>query len=138
MAYRLLAQDQIISVTDGGTFTGSGPNYVGGAGPIPVNAFAKSIKITNKINTADMRGCGDTRKKLRPIYGESQLVVELLTEDSGLVAVTDGGYGKISWTPVTGGDAEVYEGLWIGDDTDSSMDNPQMQILTLDCDADNV
>src|SRR5437868_5983942 len=100
MAIRLLGQDQLISVYDGGAFGAAGPTY---GSAIPVQAFARSIRIRDKVNTVSVRGCGDQREKLRPTFGESELVVELLTESTGLVLVTNGGYGKITWTPISGG-----------------------------------
>ena len=135
MANRLIAQDALVTIYDGGAYAASGPTYATG---IPVQAFAKSIKIDDKVNLVDLRGWGDARAKKRPTYGETTITLEIMIENSGKVAVANGNFGKIVFTPISGGTAETYEGIWANFGTDASLDNAQMQTLVLECDADNV
>lgn len=134
MAYRLIGQDATITIFDGGVFISTTPTWTS----LGTTAFAKSIKIDDKVNTVDMRGIGDVRKKLRPTFAESTITLELLIQNTGPVVITEGGYGKVTFLPVAGGTLQTYQGIWTANTFDASMDNPQMQNLTLDCDYDNV
>jgi len=115
MTYRKIGQDATITI--GGT---------------PVQAFARSVKVNNKVTTVDVRGIGDNRKQLRPAYGETSVVVELLIESTGAFALTMGN----TYTVVTDTQGP-FTGVLTGNDFDAKMDDAQIQTITLECDADS-
>ena len=133
MPLRNIGQDSIVSVYDAGGFSAS-PTF---GGVIATQAFAKSIKMDDKVNTVDMHAIGDTRKKLRPTFGETQLVVDLMIQGTPVV-ITMGGNGKIAFQASASQTIVNYTGVWTGNSIDISADNPQTQTITLECDYDNV
>lgn len=133
---RLIGQDTLISVYDGGAFViGTGPTY---GSAIPVQAFAETITERSEGSVVDCRGMGDGYEQLRPTFIKNEIKIELRIENSGPVSVTLGGYGKVVYSPMTGVGTVTLQGIWTGDDFDSTMDQPQKQTLTLRGNADNV
>lgn len=133
---RLIGQDCTILFVDGGPFVvGTTVTF---AAAITVTAFAKSIKVGNKVNLVDMRGLGDTYKKNRPTYGEGSVTLELLIESTGAVVTTAGNVAKIVYNPLTGLTAATLSGIVASNDFDAALDNPQMQTITLDAGYDDV
>lgn len=130
--YRLIGQDCACSIYDGGVFGGT-PSY---GAEIPVQAFAKSISLKEEMGTRDMRGLGDTTKRLRPAQDSGFSVeLKLLIGSGGAVAVTTGHYAKVVFKSLS----SFSPGTYIGIVTSQSIEAPdgeQVQTLVLEGPAD--
>lgn len=125
----------MITIYDAGAWTGTATPSFASLGTI---VTYKSCKVNFKVNTISTRGAGDVHEYLRPSYDETGVVLEAMIANTGLLAITVGGYGKITILPVSGGTLQTYIGLWGEQSMDISQDSPIMQTLTLTAQYDSV
>lgn len=111
---RLIGQDVTITIAD-----------------TEVTAYARSIDIDDKANTVDVRGIGDSRKKLRPTYGESTVTADVLIEGVPL----NPGMGS-TITIATSNPSTGFTGIVTDHKISIKMDDASIETITIECDAD--
>ena len=136
MAYRLLGQDCAVTIEDGGAFDGT-PTYAGGAAILAVTAFARSISIKEDVSTRDMRGLGNTTKRLRPANDAGHSVeLKLLVESTGAIVITLGHYYKVTFKALSSFvSASTYEGIAVSQSVEAP-DGEQVQTIVIEGPAD--
>ncbi len=140
MAYKIIAQDAAISISDGGIQDGSGGNF---ATSIDLKIKAKSISFDDKANTVDTRGWGDARRKSRATHGQSDLQIDVQVDSLGPLGdanssvpnLTIGNYIKVLYQPAPTASVQTWIGVLVGNKQTGQTDEVTMQTLTIECDA---
>lgn len=135
----LLPIDGTLTIYDGGSWNGTAsPSFSSSSPGLGVTLTYKSLKINADVDLVSTKGAGDVQQFLRPNFGKQTVTIEAMIAQTGIIPITLGGYGKVTFLPVSGGSLQVYLGLWKSQDVDISADTPQMQTLVLECTYDTV
>jgi hypothetical protein len=134
MAYKLIGQDQTVTITLGGAATGAAPSYSGGAAQL---ANLKSLSIDESVETTDVSALGDGLKKLRVRRSSAKLKVDLLVPSTGRqFANYVGYYVKVEHKALSSlGSTIDYEGI-ITAVNYSAPDGEQTESLEIEVGAD--
>lgn len=134
----LIGKDSKIEIVFGGDQDGT-PTY--GAYAV-ITGRAQSIEATDDLETYEVSGLGDTRKRFRGGQEESEVQISQFVQN-GLAYVSDsttsytGNYVKVKITPkkTVSGTYQEFEGIvtqWKYKDEKG----PQVEMITIKCDAD--
>ncbi len=134
MAYKLIGQDQTVTVHLGGAASGAAPSYDGGTALI---SQARSVSIDESVETTDVSALGDALKKLRVRRSSAKIKLELLVSSAGMLYEGKVGYyAKVVHKAVSSlGSSTDYEGIIISRSSSGS-DGEQTETIEIEVGAD--
>lgn len=133
--YHLIGQDASVAIFLGGVANGASATYA--TTSILAIGDARNIRVREPLDTVDVSGIGDTRRKIRAKRGSTDVEVEQFVLSSGHTLKGKlGYYAKVEIKELSSlGTAQSWAGIitnWdfaIGDDE-------QTESFTLSCDAE--
>lgn len=132
---KLAYTDALVQLTDGGAYSPTTAPSFGSA--VPITMFAKTCKISDKVETLNAPAWGDTRDKKRPTRGSTQITLELYVVSTGLFATAVGNILKVERKVNSAQSSyDAFTEIVVDNDWDNTLDQMQYQTLTIECDVD--
>ena len=133
--YHLISQDAVVNIYLGQAASGAAPTYA--TTPIIIIGDEKNFRVREPLETVNVSGIGDTRRKLRAKRGATDIEIEAFVLSSGCAAEGKVGYyAKLEKKHLSSITSVVtYAGL-ITEWEWSGADDEQAERIAIECDAE--